>query len=76
MPKAIVLINADVGTETYLLQKLRSTPNVKEAYFVFGVYDLVVVLEADTIEALKETITEKIRGLPEVRSTLTMTVIE
>lgn len=76
MPKAIVLINAEMGTETYLLQKLRSTPHVKEAYFVFGIYDLIAVLEANSIEALKETINEKIRALPEVRSTLTMSVVE
>ena len=71
-----MLINAETGTEPYLLQKIRSAPHVKEAYFVFGVYDLIAVLEADTIEALKETITERIRALPEVRSTLTMTVVE
>jgi DNA-binding Lrp family transcriptional regulator len=76
MPKAIVLINADLGTEAYLVEKLRSLPQVKEAYFVFGVYDLVAVLEAKAMEELKEAITTKIRSLTEVRSTLTMMVIE
>ena len=59
-----------------MLKKLREIPNVKEVYVVYGVYDIVARVEADTMEKVKETITWHIRRLDKVRSTLTMIVVE
>ncbi|MHC1586518.1 MAG: Lrp/AsnC ligand binding domain-containing protein, partial [Candidatus Hecatellaceae archaeon] len=50
--------------------------NVKEAYIVYGVYDIIAKVEAETMDKLKEIITWNIRRLEKVRSTLTMMVIE
>ncbi|MEM4034011.1 MAG: Lrp/AsnC ligand binding domain-containing protein, partial [Sulfolobales archaeon] len=49
---------------------------VTEVYVVYGVYDLVVKVSASTTEELKDIISSKIRKLPNVRSTLTMIVVE
>ncbi|MDG6996841.1 MAG: Lrp/AsnC ligand binding domain-containing protein [Nitrososphaerota archaeon] len=76
MPMAFVLINADLGAEEDLVRELRSIEHVKEVYVVYGVYDIVAKIEADTMEKVKETITWKIRRLEKVRSTLTMIVVE
>ncbi|MDG7008418.1 MAG: Lrp/AsnC ligand binding domain-containing protein [Nitrososphaerota archaeon] len=76
MPQAFVLVNADLGAEEDLLKRLREIPNVKEVYVVYGVYDIVARVEADTMEKVKETITWHIRRLDKVRSTLTMIVVE
>jgi len=76
IPQAFVLINADLGAEEDLLKKLREIPNVREVYVVYGVYDIVARVEADTMEKVKETITWHIRRLDKVRSTLTMIVVE
>ena len=70
------MVNADLGAEEDLLKKLREIPNVKEVYVVYGVYDIVARVEADTMEKVKETITWHIRRLDKVRSTLTMIVVE
>jgi len=43
---------------------------------VYGVYDVIAEVEAESMEQLKEVIAGNIRGLDEVRSTLTMVVIE
>ena len=69
-------MNADLGAEEDLLKKLREIPNVKEVYVVYGVYDIVARVEADTMEKVKETITWHIRRIDKVRSTLTMIVVE
>ncbi len=69
-------MNADLGAEEDLLKKLREIPNVREVYVVYGVYDIVARVEADTMEKVKETITWHIRRLDKVRSTLTMIVVE
>ena len=71
-----MLVNADLGAEEDLLKKLREIPNVREVYVVYGVYDIVARVEADTMEKVKETITWHIRRLDKVRSTLTMIVVE
>ncbi|MHB8566123.1 MAG: Lrp/AsnC family transcriptional regulator [Nitrososphaerales archaeon] len=76
MPMAFVLINADLGAEEELVRELRGIEHVKEVYVVYGVYDIVAKIEADTMEKVKETITWKIRRLEKVRSTLTMIVVE
>ena len=71
-----MLVNADLGAEEDLLKKLREVPNVREVYVVYGVYDIVARVEADSMEKVKETITWNIRRLDQVRSTLTMIVVE
>lgn len=76
MPKAFVLINAELGAEDSLIKELENTENVSEVYVVYGVYDIVAKIEADTMEKVKETITWKLRRLERVRSTLTMIVVE
>lgn len=76
MPKAIVLINTDIGAEEEVLNQLSNLEGVKEAYIVYGVYDIVAKVEAETTEKLKEIVTSKIRKIPKVRSTLTMVIVE
>src|SRR2546426_6607373 len=76
MPMAFVLINAEIGSEDSVVKELKSVTQVKEAYMVYGVYDIVAKVAADSMDKLKEIITWKIRRLPKVKSTLTMIVIE
>ena len=76
MPLAIVLINAEVGSEDELLRELRKLNNVSEACAVYGVYDIVAKVEAETMKELKEVITSKVRKLKNLRSSLTMMVVE
>ena len=76
MPLAFVLVNAELGSEDEVVGDLRKIGNVKEAYTMYGVYDIVVKVEAESMDNLKEVITWKIRRLEKVRSTLTLIVIE
>ncbi len=76
MPLAFVLVNVEAGTDREVLANLKKVPEVKAAYMVYGVYDIVVMIEADTLERLREMVTKKIRQLDKVRSTMTMIVME
>ncbi|GBC71142.1 MAG: Lrp/AsnC ligand binding domain-containing protein [Nitrososphaerota archaeon] len=75
MPTAYVLINTEIGAEEEVLKQLRQMPPVKEAYLVYGVYDIVAKVEAESMDKLKETVSWNIRRLEKVRSTLTMLVM-
>jgi DNA-binding Lrp family transcriptional regulator len=76
MPRAYVLFNVESGSEDNVLKQLRNINNVEEAYVSYGVYDLVVRVKADTMEALKDSVTHKIRTIKQVRSTLTLIMME
>ncbi|RJS94224.1 Lrp/AsnC family transcriptional regulator [Candidatus Bathyarchaeota archaeon] len=76
MPIAFVLINAEIGSEGDVLKELRKIEGVEEAYSVYGVYDVIAKVKADSMDKLKDIVTWRIRRLEKVRSTLTMIVIE
>ena len=76
MPKAYVLINCDMGSEESVMSQLKEIDLVKEVHGTFGAYDIVLLVEAYTVEALRDVITWKIRKIEKVRSTLTMMVIK
>lgn len=76
MPVAFVLVNAEIGSEEEVLKSLQGVEGVKEAYIVYGVYDIVAKIQADTMDKLKDVVTWHIRRLNKVRSSLTMIVVE
>jgi DNA-binding Lrp family transcriptional regulator len=73
---AYVLINTEIGSESEVLSAVKKIESIKEACAVYGVYDIVAKIEAESMEKLKETVTWKIRRLNKVRSTLTMIAME
>jgi len=72
---AFVLINVETGTETQVIRELRKIPGLTEVDFVYGVYDVLVKVEAATQQEVKEIITTRIRRMKDVRTTLTMMVV-
>jgi DNA-binding Lrp family transcriptional regulator len=76
MPRAYVLLNVEGGSEDSVLKKLKNIGDVEEAYVSYGVYDLLIRVKADTLEALKNVVTHKIRAINQVRSTITLVMME
>ena len=75
MATAFVLVNAELGGETEVMNGLKMIDGVKETHMVYGVYDIIARVEADSMEDLKNIISWKVRRLHGVRSTITMIVI-
>jgi DNA-binding Lrp family transcriptional regulator len=77
---AYVLLNSDLGSDESIIaevKKILSDEDVKfEVQGVYGVYDIVLKLASDDAEKLRTIITNKIRKIGKVQSTLTMMVIE
>ena len=76
MPMSYVLINVELGSEEEVLKEIRKIPNVKECHRLYGIYDMIARVEADSMDTLKQAVTWKIRRLDGVRSTITTVVIE
>jgi len=76
MAIAYVLVNCELGYEEQIIKELKSLSSVKEVNGTFGAYDILVKVESDLYETLKETIIWEIRNLDHVRSTMTLMGIE
>jgi DNA-binding Lrp family transcriptional regulator len=76
MPMAYVLITTETGAVKSVLKSLKEIDAVQETYMVYGVYDIIATVKADTMDKLKQIVTWDLRSLDRVRSTLTMIVVE
>jgi DNA-binding Lrp family transcriptional regulator len=75
MASAYLLLNVETGTEEEIMNKLKTLQEVKEARMVYGVYDIIVRVETETMEELKNVVSWTVRRLDRVRSTMTMIVV-
>ena len=73
---AYILLSCDLGSENSIIEQLKAIPSVKEVLGIFGAYDILVKVESSSVNDQRETIAFKIRKIPHVRSTLTLTCIE
>ena len=80
VPTAYVLLNSDLGSDESIIDEVKKILSdedvVYEVQGVYGVYDIVLKLSSDDAEKLRAMITNKIRKISKVQSTLTMMVIE
>ena len=81
MPTSFILINSDLGADEMIIKNIKeSLADAKDVQYkikgVYGVYDIVLKLTSENADTLRSTITNKIRKIISVQSTLTMMVIE
>ena len=81
VPIAFVLINSDLGKDVEIIGKIKEIfDSEKEIEYevqgVYGVYDIVVKVSSDDSPKLRSIVTNQIRKIENVQSTLTMMVIE
>ena len=80
MPIAYVLLNSDLGSDASIINEVKEILKDEKVNYevqgVYGVYDIVLKLSSDNAENLRAIITNKIRKIAKVQSTLTMMVIE
>ena len=70
-----MMINSETGYETEVMKELKKISGVQEAYQLYGVYDIIIKIEAENMEELKETVLLRMRKLKRIRSTLTLICI-
>jgi DNA-binding Lrp family transcriptional regulator len=80
MPTAYVLLNSDLGSDSSIINEVKQVLQDEDVKFevqgVYGVYDIVLKLSSDNAENLRAIITDKIRKISKIQSTLTMMVIQ
>ena len=81
MPTTYILINSDLGSDMEIIKQIKDILNKEsavkyEVQGVYGVYDIIIKITAESMDRLRSIITNKIRKIDKVYSTLTMMVIE
>ena len=82
MPTTYILLNSDLGSDVEIIQKIKEILDKEgksvqyEVQGVYGVYDIIVKITTENMDLLRSIITNKIRKIDKVYSTLTMMVIE
>lgn len=77
---AYVLLNSDLGSDESIIADIKRILSNEEVDYevqgVYGVYDIVLKLSSKDAEKLRTIITNKVRKIGKIQSTLTMMVIE
>ena len=75
MEIAYILVQCKIAHEMEVLKELLSIDIVKEAKGTFGYYDILVKIEAVSSNIIQEIITKKIRKIPNVTTTTTLSIV-
>lgn len=72
MMVSLVLIKTDTGKEMKVEDEVRKIKGVRESHVLFGVYDISVKIECESLEELTHIVIEQIRQIPGVKTTKTL----
>ncbi len=67
-----VLLKIDAARSKRILNEIKEIKEVKNAFLVFGRYDMVAMLEAESVEEMGRIVIEKIAKIPGIKSTETL----
>ena len=72
METVYILIQCDLGREVEIIEELMKISEVKEVRGTYGIYDIFCKIQSDNKETVDEIITNKIRKISKIRSTITL----
>ena len=76
MAVGFVFISTAPGKDHDVYDKLKTIPEIKELYALFGEYDFIAKIEADDFNALGQAVVNKVRNIESVIETETHTCID
>ena len=72
MTDAYIMLNCELGAEAEIIEKLKELEQVTDVFETIGTHDMLVKLQADNFEKIREVVSWNIQKLPKVRSTSTL----
>ncbi len=76
MAKAYLRIVVEAGKERQVRDALRNISGVKSADLTTGEQDVIVLIEAQSVEGLLKAVVDNVRKTPGVRETVTNLIME
>jgi DNA-binding Lrp family transcriptional regulator len=75
MERAIVLVNLSPGADEQSIAALKKIPGILSVYQLYGLYDVLVMVEGADDQQVKSIIADNLRSKAGVVSTITMKII-
>ena len=72
MTDAYVMLNCDLGAEAAIMEQLREIEQVVDVFETIGTHDMLVKLQAENFEKVREIASRNIQQMKNVRSTATL----
>ena len=72
MTVAYVMLNCELGAEAEIIEKLKELEQVTDVFETIGTHDMLVKLQADNFEKIREIVSWNIQKMPKVRSISTL----
>ncbi len=72
MTDAYVMLNCELGAETAIIEQLKELEQVVDVFETIGTHDMLVKLQAENFEKIREIVSWDIQKLKNVRSTATL----
>ncbi|PJC50051.1 MAG: transcriptional regulator [Nitrosopumilales archaeon CG_4_9_14_0_2_um_filter_34_16] len=72
MTDAYVMLNCELGAEAEILEQLKEIEQVVDVFETIGTHDMLVKLQAENFEKIREIVSWNIQKLKNVRSTATL----
>jgi len=72
MTDAYVMLNCELGAEEGIIEKLKELEEVTDVFETIGTHDMLVKLQADNFEKIREIVSRNIQKIDKVRSTSTL----
>jgi DNA-binding Lrp family transcriptional regulator len=69
---AYVLINCELGAEEAIMEKLKEIEQVKEVFGTIGTHDMMVKLDAENFEKVRDIVSRNIQKIEKIRSISTL----
>ncbi len=66
------MLNCELGAEEDLIEQLKELEQVVDVFETIGTHDIMVKLQAENFEKIREVVSLNIKKLPKVRSTATL----
>ncbi len=70
--KAFVLINTELGQEATVVNALDNVQGINDVNALYGIYDVIAEVEAESMDKVKEIVFNNIRRLDSVKTTITL----
>jgi len=74
--RAFVLITTEIGAMEQVLQDLKDIDDVIETYLLYGVYDIIAIVKAETMRQIKEVISWRIRRIDHILTSQTLIAMD
>ena len=72
MTEAYVMLNCELGSELNIIEQLKGLEQVIDVFETIGTHDIMIKIQAENFEKIREIVSWNIQKLKNVRSTSTL----